>query len=326
MAVDQRVGDVVGALLGVEDVHRGECLVVRTDADDLLCHFYSVGVLGVETCYEGVCLPRLHHHHAEIVALEHLVVGFLEGVALALALGCQQLCEVFAASALPVVAQVDNLYAVERQVQFLRLLGYHLLVAEQYRVANAFRACRHCRLYHGGVQSFGEDDALRMLACSVVEILREFRFLSEQLAQAALVSVPVINRFACHAALDSCLCDRRTHLCDEARVYRFRYKIFGSEGQVIDMIDLIDHVGHRLLGQIGYGEHRCHLHFFVDCRRVNVECAAEDVGEAYDIVYLVGVVRASCGHQHIGSARHGILVGYLRHGVGEGEDDRFLCH
>ena len=89
-------------------------LVLRTDADDLLHHLHRVGVLSVETCDESVGLACLHHHHAKVVALEHLVVGFLESVAFALALLSEDTGVTLPALLLRGMAQIDNLDAFER--------------------------------------------------------------------------------------------------------------------------------------------------------------------------------------------------------------------
>ena len=70
----------------------------------------------------------------------------------------------------------------------------------------------------------------------------------------------------------------------------------------------------------------CQLHLLVDGLGVDIERTAEDVWESDDIVYLVRIVRASCGHEDIGTACHGLLVGYLRCGVGKREDYWLLCH
>ena len=83
MAVDKRIGKEVRAFLGVEDVHCAEVLEFRTDADYFFGHLDGVAVLGVQSGDESVGLTGFHHHHAEVVALEHLVVGLFVGDAFA---------------------------------------------------------------------------------------------------------------------------------------------------------------------------------------------------------------------------------------------------
>ena len=59
---------------------------------------------------------------------------------------------------------------------------------------------------------------------------------------------------------------------------------------------------------------------------MGVKRAAEDVGEADDIVYLVGIVGASGGDEHVGTGSLGILVGDFRRRVRQGKDDGILRH
>ena len=54
MPVYEGVGKVVGAFLGVHDVHRPEMVESRPYPDDLLRHLYGVAVLGVRARDEGV--------------------------------------------------------------------------------------------------------------------------------------------------------------------------------------------------------------------------------------------------------------------------------
>ena len=60
------------------------------------------------------------------------------------------------------------------------------------------------------------------------------------------------------------------------------------------MIYVVHNIGHRLLGKVGNGMHCSQFHLFVDGGGVNVERTTEDIGETYYIIYLVGIVRASC--------------------------------
>ena len=324
--VHQRVAHVERAARRVDDVHGAEVLVLRPYADDLFHHLHRVRVLRVQSGDEGVGLARLHHHHAEVVALEHLVVGLLKGVSLALPFAGQYAGVALAALLLRWVAQVDYLYAVEAELQLLCQLRDDLVVAQQDGVADAFGLCLYGCLQHGGVYGLGEDHALRVGCCGGVELLRELGLLSEQHRQRVFVGFPVVDGLACHAALYGCACHGGAHLADESWVDGLRYEVVAAEVQVVHLVHVVHHVGHWLLGQVGNGVYGGHLHLFVDGGGVHVECAAEDVGESDDVVYLVGIVGASCRHQHVGACVHGVLVGDLRRGVGQGEDDGVVGH
>ena len=113
-------------------------------------------------------LAGLNHHHTEIVALKHLVVGFLESVALTLALLGKYACIAFTAVVLVVVAQIYYLNAVEIKVEFLGKLHYTLVVAQQDRLTDALVPCLYGSLEHRRVYAFGKDNALRVLACCII--------------------------------------------------------------------------------------------------------------------------------------------------------------
>ena len=84
--VHQRIGDVIGALGRVDDMHGSEVLVFRTDTDDLVDYLDGIGVFCIKASDEGVSFACLDHHHTEVVAFEHLIIGLLEGIAVALTL------------------------------------------------------------------------------------------------------------------------------------------------------------------------------------------------------------------------------------------------
>ena len=114
--VDQGVGNVERAPGRVDDMHRTEVFVLRTDANDLLDDLDGVRILGVESCYKGIGLARLDHHHTEIVTLEHLVVSLLEGITLALALLCQNVGITLTTFLFRGMTQIDNLDTFDVQV------------------------------------------------------------------------------------------------------------------------------------------------------------------------------------------------------------------
>ena len=54
MTIDERVGHIIDAFLGVQNVHRGKGVVTIFDANHLFGHFNRVAVFGVEAGNEGV--------------------------------------------------------------------------------------------------------------------------------------------------------------------------------------------------------------------------------------------------------------------------------
>ena len=59
---------------------------------------------------------------------------------------------------------------------------------------------------------------------------------------------------------------------------------------------------------------------------MNVEGAAEDIGEPNDVIDLVGIVGTSRRHQHVGACLHSVFVGNFGDGVGQGKDDGVFGH
>ena len=90
-----------------------------TDTDDLVDNLDGVRVLGIKTSDIGIGLTRFDHHHAKIVALEHLIVSLLEGITLTLVLFRQDAGVTFTALLLRRMAQVNNLDAFKRKVKSL---------------------------------------------------------------------------------------------------------------------------------------------------------------------------------------------------------------
>ena len=68
------------------------------------------------------------------------------------------------------------------------------------------------------------------------------------------------------------------------------------------------------------------LHLLVDGARPDVECAAEDEGEAEDVVDLIRVIGASRGHDDVLPDVQCDLRQDLRVGIRHGEDDRIVRH
>ena len=92
------------------------------------------------------------------------------------------------------------------------------------------------------------------------------------------------------------------------------------------MVGLVHYIGYGLLGEVGDGVYRGNLHFLVDGFGLRVERAAEDVGEADDVVNLVRIVGTAGRHQYIRACGHGVLVRYFRSRVGKGEHNGMVGH
>ena len=295
-------------------------------ADYFVGHLNRVGIFRVKAGDESVCFARLHHHHAEIVSLVHLIDSLLQGVALALHLFREYLGVAAASVGLVVISEVEDFDVAEFEVHLLCHAAYLVFIAEEHGVADAFRLGFHGCFEHRGVGALGKYHALGVHARRVVEVLGELGFLPHQFAQVLAVSLPVLDGLACHAAFHCGACHGHRNLRDEARVHGFRNEVVGAEGEVAHVVGAVHDVGHGTACEVGYGSGCRHLHFLVNRRGSRVERTSEDVGETDYVVDLVGIVCAPRAHQHVGAGLHGVLVGDLGHGVGEGEDNRVVGH
>ena len=182
-------------------MHGAKCVVALTDAYDFLCHLDGGGGSGVKTCDEGISLASLDHHHAKIVAVEHLVVCLFECVTLALALLCENLCIAFAAFSLVVVTEVDDLDAIKTQFEFFGKSVDAFIVTKENWLADALGTSLYGCLHHCGMNALGKDHSLWMLACCVIEFLCHLGLLTEQLTKVVFVGIPIGNLLASHSTL-----------------------------------------------------------------------------------------------------------------------------
>ena len=113
---------------------------------------------------------------------------------------------------------------------------------------------------------------------------------------------------------------------DQARIEGRGNEEFRPEGGRVAGIGAGSDVGHFLAGERCNGAHGGELHRFVNGAGTTIQRATEDVGEAQDIVDLVGEVRTA-------GADHGVRAGgacHVRHDfrrrIGQSHDERALGH
>ena len=64
-------------------MHRSEVVESGLDADYFFGHFDGIAVSCIKSGDKCVCVSGFYHHHTEVVAFEHLVVGFFVSKAFA---------------------------------------------------------------------------------------------------------------------------------------------------------------------------------------------------------------------------------------------------
>ena len=205
-------------------------------------------------------------------------------------------------------------------------LEHLLLAADQDRRAVAVVAEHHGGADRALLLALGEDDALRIGLHLLEQALQEVAGRIEAAREAALVFRHVGDLLLRDAGIHGRLGDGGGDLDDQARIERHRYDVLRSVAQAaagIGAVDLVRHVLARELGQCLGGSD---LHRLVDRRGAHVERAAEDVGEAQDVVDLVDVVAAAGGDDRIAAGCTHVLRRDLRIRIGHREDDRLGGH
>jgi hypothetical protein len=93
-----------------------------------------------------------------------------------------------------------------------------------------------------------------------------------------------------------------------------RDQVVRAEGLGLAAIGACGDIGRLLAGKLGDRLDGGELHFLVDRGRAGIERAAEDIGEAQDVVDLVGIVGAAGAHHHV--VAHGKRVSGMISGFG----------
>lgn len=207
-------------------MHCCKCAILLTNTNHLLRNLDSVRILSVKTGDERVGVACLNHHHTEVVALVHLVVCLLEGVALTCTASSRDAWRMWHGVPAPDRHACLRCQCPQDLAQTLGKSLQTVGVAEKYWMADALKACLNGSLHHRRVTALGEHYALRMQTGCVVEVACELCLLTQQLHKILLVGVPVGDGFACYSTLNCSLGNSRTHLCDKTRVDGFRDKVF----------------------------------------------------------------------------------------------------
>lgn len=113
---------------------------------------------------------------------------------------------------------------------------------------------------------------------------------------------------------------------EQAWVRQFRDQVVGTEFEPVDAEGGSQLRRNLLACQFRECVRSGELHRFVDLAGVDVECAAEDVGESQHVVHLVGVVGAARCDDHIGACRLGLVVGDFGIGIRQRHDQRVAGH
>ncbi|KEH12384.1 hypothetical protein GY15_21180 [Delftia sp. 670] len=179
---------------------------------------------------------------------------------------------------------------------------------------------------HALVLAFGIGHALLVGLGSGEHRTHEHAGLVDEAGQALAVGVVVGDGAGGDAGLFGSLGHGRRDAQDQAGVEGRGDQVVGAELQLLALVGSGDFIADVLLGQCGDFAHAGQLHGFGDLGGAAVQRATEDVGEAQDVVDLVGVVRTARGHDAVRAHGLGQLGADLGFGVGQGQDDGLVGH
>lgn len=220
MFVDHRVGQEEHSAFGVEYVHCRKCAEAFTDAYDVTCDGGDGCVVGVGAGDECVRVSAFHHHHAEIVASEHLFVCVLKGIAFAGEFGGQGFRILFPAGFLVRMARIDDFHSIEGEAEFFRPFFYEFRVAKQYGTADTFSAGLDRSLQHVVRIAFPEYHPHGLAAGDIGETAHQLVVVTHHFLQMLFVFFPVGNRLSCNSRRHCGLCHCRGYCRKEPGVQR----------------------------------------------------------------------------------------------------------
>ena len=275
-------------------------------------------------CDHAVGIAILQHAAAEHVAV--LVHQALH-IALQIAFALKALVQHVDIGG--VVVRQTRIDDIERAGRHPHLLHRGLdlrFAADQDRMAKPLVLETPGGAYHRGFFAFRKHDPALHVAALRLDTLKEACGRICPAHEALAVGFHVRDRLAGNARIHRRLRDQRRHEADQARIERCGDDVFPSEGRagaVIGGGHFVRHVFTREFRECACGGD---LHLFVDAPGTDIQCAAEDVGKAENVVDLVRIVRPSGGDDRVVTHRFDIFRRDFRIGVGHREDNRILGH
>ncbi len=326
--IDVGVADEHRALGQQEHVHRVVVLHPRPQADHLVDIVQMQGMCAEGAAEHAVGRAAVHHHGAdEREPPAHLDLGIMLRHAAALGEPVVFLPILAVARVFLRIDEIEIRAGLDAQTEALQAPLDHRRPADQDRPRQPLV---HDHL--GGAQdtlvlALGQHDAvfLRHLGRGEHRLHQQARVIDE-FAQLLHIQVEVGDRARGYARVHCRLGHRRRDLDDQARIEGCGDEVFRPEGDVLLAIGGGDDVGLLGHGEVGDGMHAGEFHRLVDGGRAHVERAAENEGEAEDVVHLVRKVRAAGGDDRVGPGGLGQVGLDFRLRIGEREDQRLVRH
>jgi hypothetical protein len=139
---------------------------------------------------------------------------------------------------------------------------------------------------------------------------------STQTALERFAVLAEIDGEARHAGFNGSLSDCGCLPDEHVRIKRFRDDVLGAKLEAVEAIGAEDGIGHVLFGEGGQSPRGGKLHLIVDGGGPDIERAAENEGEAKDVVHWLGK-----SEQPVATMASRVVADF-RVGIGESEDQR----
>ncbi len=148
--------------------------------------------------------------------------------------------------------------------------------------------------------------------------------------QALAIRFHVGNRARGHTTVSGSLCHGRRNFDHQAGIKWFGNEVLRTKYQRLTRISSSDHFTLLGLRQFSNGINRRNFHLLGDGGGATVQCAPENIREAQNIVHLIGVISASCGHDGVIANRFDVFRQNFWIGIGQCKDQglgrHFLDH
>ena len=221
--------------------------------------------------------------------------------------------------------RVHDFHSAQMEAHLRRPRANRLGVAQQHRLGDFLIQQNLAGAQDLGLFALRENHPFG-LALGLVDHAAHHFVGAAQTALQLLAILGQIDRLLRHAGFHGRLRHRRGFPDQHARIEGLGDDVFAAEREPLHAVGLQHRIGHVFLGQRGQGARGRQLHLVVDGGGAHVQRPAENERETQHVVHLVGIIRASGGHDGIGPRGQCHVVGDLGVGVGQGEDQRIGRH
>src|SRR5208337_2174510 len=321
--VDRGIGQEVQiALAGDDDIQARYLVDSFANSDHLQGRTNRVGIILGYAGDDGIGIPHADHHRAEDVVIVHQFVGGAQCHAAALPQPIQ----------LPHIVlpprcgfRFDDCDTIEGYPQLRSSVLDLIPPSQKHWNGDLLLDQNVTGTQDLLVRALRENHPLGIRLRLVNHDPHQFVRLAQTLLELFAVFHD-IHRILRHPGVHGGLGYRSRFPNQYTRIERRGNDVVPAKLQSFHTVGAANRVGNIFLRQRGQGMSCRQLHFFIDGRGMYVKGTAEEEREPEDVVDLVGVIRASGGHDDVVTDSACFFVGDLRVGIGQREDHRIGRH